>query len=76
MSIYVVSDISQLCMKLASGRKKDLDDIALLVESCFHSGISEAQIRAHFNILYGGTVQMKSSAVKTMQRKYKQLSRK
>lgn len=75
LHVYVVSDLSQLCMKLASGRKKDLDDIALLTDRCFTNGLYEPQVRTHFDKLYGGTVNMKPLAVKSMQRRYKALSR-
>ena len=58
-----------------SGRKKDLDDIALLTDRCFANGLYEPQVRAHFGKLYGGTVNMKPLAVESMQCRYKALSR-
>lgn len=73
--VYVVSDVNQLCMKLASGRSKDLADVNLLAEKCFYAGWSEEQILSRFDLLYPGTEYPKPRALGTMRRVFKRLIR-
>lgn len=73
LDIFVVSDISQLCMKLSSGRKKDIGDIELLIDKCYSKKIDEQMVLSRYDKLYGDRTSLKQNAVKVMKRRYRYL---
>lgn len=70
MNIYVVSDLDQLCMKATAGRRKDIDDIELLVRKCKEHNIGYREYSLRMQYLYGGTVKAKSSAERFIRKQF------
>lgn len=56
ISVYVVSDVDQLCMKIVSARRKDSKDIELLTEKVMAKGVKYRQIENRLKELYNGKV--------------------
>lgn len=54
LDVYLVSDLTQLCMKLIAGREKDLSDISYLTQCCYNQGISYEAVLYRFKYLYSG----------------------
>lgn len=71
ISVYVVSDLDQLCMKSVSGRKKDLGDIEFLVDKVCNQGYTYSQYMQEFALLYGDTVRVRSNIVRKVQTMFK-----
>lgn len=64
VKFFVVSDISQLCMKLTSGRDKDFRDITLLSMTLISSGIRFSDVESQLHALYDGRVDISKHAYK------------
>lgn len=58
ISVYVVSDTDQLCMKMVSARNKDIKDMLLLAEKAVRAGIRFSDVEARIQELYKGTVRI------------------
>lgn len=56
ISIYVVSDVDQLCMKIVSARIKDDADIRMLTEKVRANGVKYTHIEERLKELYKGKV--------------------
>lgn len=56
ISIYVVSDLDQLCMKIVSARIKDDADIRMLTEKVRANGVKYGQLENRLKELYKGKV--------------------
>lgn len=73
--VWVVSDISQLCMKLTACRRKDMDDISFLLERVYQQGYGYQNIVDRFNQLYGGYVKPKPAGVNLVKRFFRKKKR-
>lgn len=56
ISVYVVSDVDQLCMKIVSARRKDSNDIRMLTEKVRANGVKYGQLENRLKELYKGKV--------------------
>lgn len=71
ISVYVVNDLDQLCMKSSSGRDKDLRDIVFLSSKVCNSGISYSDFQNEFEFLYGDSINIKYSVRKKVEHEFK-----
>ena len=68
VTIYVVSDLTQLCMKATSTRKKDNDDVIALAYKLRDTGCTMEAINNRLLQLYGGKVNTNKSSLKRVER--------
>lgn len=74
--IYVVSDLSQLCMKIVSGRRKDYEDLKCILFSLIQKGYRFGQVERRLEELYNDRVAVNlrfKRYVHTMFKRAKQL---
>lgn len=70
MNIYVVSDLSQLCMKINAGRDKDRNDALFLAQACINSGIRFRDVIDRYKFLYGKSVKQNRRVYGVIKRKF------
>ena len=74
--VYVVSDLPQLCMKIVSGRNKDVSDLRYLTGILIKSAFRYSQINKRLEELYNDMVAVNlrfKRYVHTMFKRAKQL---
>ena len=68
VSIFVVSDLTQLCMKLTSMRRKDSDDAIALAYKLRDASISMVEVNTRLLQLYNGKVNINKTSLKRIER--------
>lgn len=66
LQVYVVSDLSQLCMKLTTNRNKDMADIKLLAYKLAEQRIGKISVDNKLEELYRGTVRVNRISYRTV----------
>lgn len=70
MNVYVVSDLSQLCMKINAGRDKDRNDALFLAQVCINSGIRLRDVNDRYKFLYGKSIKQNRRVYGVIRRKF------
>lgn len=71
LNVYLVSDISQVCMKLTAGRQKDMQDLMVLCKALKQRGCTYNMVLQHFQYLYAGYENPKPKALKVVKASFK-----
>lgn len=76
VEVYIISELSQLCLKAVAGRRKDMRDIkSMLVIMCQNSNFCYSMYARRMEELYANNQKAKMSAESLMQRMCKRLGR-
>lgn len=71
LNVYVVSDISQLCMKATAWRRKDVEDVKFLVATLKNNGCTFEDFLNQFQWLYGDSVKLRYEPSRKIQKLFK-----
>lgn len=66
LRVYVVDDLSQVCMKLNAGRRKDKEDLEYLVSKCKDDGLVWDDVIERYRYLYGESLDETKPLAKIM----------
>lgn len=71
ISVYIVNDLDQLCMKSTTSRDKDLKDIKFLISKLVVSGYKYSDYINEFLFLYGDSVKPSYKFKSRIEREFK-----